>query len=514
MLLLLFLISGVFSAVQIYLLASVGQQFVNELMIELYSHIQQLSLRFFDKQRVGELLSRLMNDTALLRDSTSGLLISAFSQTFAAVGAVILMFALDWQLTLMVMIVVPVLILIGSKSGGRMRWATNRMQEKVADVAATAEQSLSSARIVKSFARENYESHRFASKAAGLYTAAMLQARITAILEPLISSTTLAALVGILYFGAHRVASGALSPGDLVAFVLYIFLLSGPIAGLIATYVQLQEALAAADRVFSLLDIEPEIVDAPGAVDLKRVYGQVGFRDVRFSYRSGEEVLRGINLRVDPGETVALVGPSGAGKTTLVSLLLRFYDVSSGAVLLDGQDIRNIKLSSLRAHMGLVAQDVLLFSGTIRENIRYGRLSATDAEVETAARSANAHDFILSFPDGYDTLIGERGVKLSGGQRQRISVARTLLSDPSILVLDEATSSLDAESESVVKEAVRRLMGGRTTFVVAHRLSTVANADRIIVLEAGTIEAQGTHQELIRYSNLYRRLYKQYFHSH
>ena len=510
-LLLLFVVSGVFSAAQIYLLASVGQRFVNNLMVEVYSRVQHLSLSFFDKQRVGELISRIMNDTTLLREAVSGVLIGLITEVITAIGALVLMFALDWRLSFVVLTVVPLVVLLGNISGEWMRWATDELQKKMADITSLAEQNLGGIRVVKSFAREDHESRRFADQADGVYVASMRQAKIVAVLQPLISSITMIAILGVLYYGAHRVASGALSPGDLIAFLLYIVVLTGPATGLVGMYMGLQEALAAADRVFSLLDTKPEIVDSPGAVELERVAGHVEFKDVGFSYDGGEAVLEGLRLSVRPGQVVALIGASGVGKTTMVSLLPRFYEVDTGSVLLDGMDIRKIKLSSLRSHIGFVAQDVLLFSGTIRENIRYGRLSATDVEVEAAARAANAHDFVSSFRDGYDALVGERGMKLSGGQRQRISIARALLSDPDVLVLDEATSSLDAESESLVRQAVGRLMSGRTTFIIAHRLSTVVNADRIALLDAGKIAAQGTHEELMRASEQYRRLYARQF---
>ena len=510
-LLLLFVVSGVFSAAQIYLLASVGQRFVNNLMVEVYSRVQHLSLSFFDKQRVGELISRIMNDTTLLREAVSGVLIGLITEVITAIGALVLMFALDWRLSFVVLTVVPLVVLLGNISGEWMRWATDELQKKMADITSLAEQNLGGIRVVKSFAREDHESRRFADQADGVYVASMRQAKIVAVLQPLISSITMIAILGVLYYGAHRVASGALSPGDLIASLLYIVVLTGPATGLVGMYMGLQEALAAADRVFSLLDTKPEIVDSPGAVELERVAGHVEFKDVGFSYDGGEAVLEGLRLSVRPGQVVALIGASGVGKTTMVSLLPRFYEVDTGSVLLDGMDIRKIKLSSLRSHIGFVAQDVLLFSGTIRENIRYGRLSATDVEVEAAARAANAHDFVSSFRDGYDALVGERGMKLSGGQRQRISIARALLSDPDVLVLDEATSSLDAESESLVRQAVGRLMSGRTTFIIAHRLSTVVNADRIALLDAGKIAAQGTHEELMRASEQYRRLYARQF---
>jgi subfamily B ATP-binding cassette protein MsbA len=507
----LFLIIGICHAAENYLLESVAQQFANDLMIDLYSNVQRLPVSFFDKQRVGEIMSHVVNDITFIRNSVSGGLLQAITLAFTTSGAAVLIFVIDWQLGLIVLAAAPLIAFVGGQYGKLAREATGKTLERMASVTATMQQNLSGIRVVKSFVREDYESRRFTSQVNDLYAAIMRQAKIVAVLQPIITGVVVLTIVGVLYYGARRVTSGALSLGDLTALLLYVFMLSGPTRGLTGLYAELQEALAASKRVFSLLDTKSEVNDAPDAVELQQVKGRIEFRDVSFSYEAGKEVLKGLQLSVEPGEAVALVGPSGAGKTTLASLLLRFYDVNAGAVLIDGLDLREIKSSSLRSHIGLVAQDVLLFSSTIRENIRYGRLSATDEEVEAAARAANAHDFILSFRKGYDTLVGERGVTLSGGQRQRITIARTLLSDPSILVLDEATSDLDTESEYLVREAIAHLMVDRTALIIDHRLSTVVEADRIIVLEAGEVVAQGTHEELMRSSELYQRLYVQQF---
>lgn len=506
-LLLLFAVQGVFSAVRIYLLAYAGHRFVKDLMVRVYSRAQRFPVSYFDRERTGELISRISNDTALLRNLVSNNLVEGISQVFTILGAAVLMFILDWRMSLLILVAVPFVVAVGSIFGRQVRRVTGEVQENVADLTSIMEQTFGAIRVVKSFAREDHEQGRFEDSAGKVFDASMRQARVTAILGPVVMLIVVSTLIGVLYYGGYRVVSGVLPPGEFVAFLIYMVMVSGPATGLTGQYTQLQQALAASDRIFSLMDTESEDLDTPPNRHPAKMVGCIEFQNVSFSYDDGEEVLHDVSFVVSPGETVALVGPSGAGKSTLVSLLSRFYEVDSGAVSVDGKDVREMDLNTLRSRIGLVAQDVALFSGTVRDNIRYGRLSATDAEVEAAARAANVHGFVSALENGYDSLIGERGVKLSGGQRQRISIARTLLSDPSILILDEATSNLDAESEALVQDAVARLMAQKTALVIAHRLSTVVNADRIIVLESGRVVAQGTHAELIRSSPLYRRLY-------
>lgn len=502
----LFLVQGFFAGVQAYLVAKAGQGIVYDLMVRVYSRLQRFPTAFFDREQTGELVSRTINDTSLIRRSVSNNVVAWITQIFSAVGAVVLMFVLDWRLTLAAIIAVPAALVTARLLGKRVRSASSDTQQSLADITSAMNQNLSGIRVVKSFAREDHEAQRFADGAAQVYENSMRQARITAILRPLVLFTILGATLAVLYYGSTRVATGELAAGDLVAFLLYIFILAGPAGGLSSLYAELQQALAAAERVFSLLNRPIEESDSK-ATHLEYVDGRIEFYNVRFSYDDEQEVLKGVSLKVNPGEAVALVGPSGAGKTTLASLLARFYELDSGHITVDKKDVREVTLQSLRSSIGFVAQDIFLFSGTVKDNIRYGNRSASGEQIEEAAKAANAHNFISALPEAYDTLIGERGVTLSGGQRQRVAIARTLLSDPAILVLDEATSNLDTESEALIQEAISRLMYERTTFIIAHRLSTVVAADKIVVLEAGEIVAQGTHEQLISSNTLYRKLY-------
>jgi subfamily B ATP-binding cassette protein MsbA len=395
---------------------------------------------------------------------------------------------------------------------GRMiRKISREAHDALAALAALAEEALAGVRIVKSFAREPYETQRYSDGLERLFAIALRRVRARSILGPLIGLLAFSAIAVVLWFGSREVIAGRLTTGQLVSFLLYTMMIASPLGAFTALYSQLQQALGASERVFELLDTPPEMRDAPDAVALPPITGQVRFEEVSFDYGDSEqtrEVLQRVSLAVEPGQVAALVGPSGAGKTTLVNLIPRFYDPTQGRILVDGYDIRRVQMRSLREQIGIVPQETALFSGSVQDNIAYGKLDATQEEIEAAARAANAHDFILALPEGYATLVGERGVKLSGGQRQRIAIARALLKNPRILILDEATSSLDSESELAVQEALERLMRDRTTFVIAHRLSTIINADWIIVLAGGQIVEQGPHAELLaQEGGLYRRMY-------
>ena len=512
-LLVVFLLQSGFSFVQQLTLAYAGEHAVADIRIHVFTHLQSLPLSFYADRRTGELVSRITNDVSLLQQAITANLVMLLRQIITIVGAAALLFWLDWRLTLIILLVVPVITLTMVWLGSRIRMASVAVQDSLAEVANSAEETTRGVRIVKSFARESYEISRFTNRVMTLYEAAMHRARIHALLSPLIGLIASITVTGILYYGGVQVITGRLSPGDLIAYLIYTIMIASPIAIMADLYGQFQAAIGASQRLFELLDRPSEIVELPDAGPLPPVVGEVIFDKVSFHYTSAIDVISDVSFRAEPGQIIALVGPSGAGKSTLVSLIPRFYDVVDGRITIDGHDLRHITVSSLREQIGIVPQETILFSGSVYDNIRYGRLEATAGEVEAAAIAANAHSFIVDdLEHGYETTVGEQGVKLSGGQRQRIAIARAILKDPRILILDEATSSLDSESESLVQEALERLMSGRTSFVIAHRLSTVLNADWILVMNKGEIVEQGTHHTLLLDPDgLYTRLHQMQF---
>lgn len=510
-LLAVFLLRSLASFVQTYNMNYVGEKIVVDMRCQLYAHLQTLSLRYYADRRVGELISRLSSDVTVVRTVLTGNIATVLQQALTLIGAVAVMFWLNWRLTLFIIVLMPLVVVVGTVLGRAIQRTSTRVQDELAGATVVAEEVLQNIREVKSFVREQYEINRFASAIDLAFRAAVKLLTVRSVFGPIIAFIAFSGLALILWFGGREVLDGRLTAGELIAFLIYGLTVAGSFAGVIGVYSQLQEALGATKRVFEILDTQPDVQDAPHAHKLEPVQGTIALRSLSFAYEAEQVVLRDINLEIAAGEVIALVGPSGAGKSTLFNLIPRFYDPDSGAILVDGCDIRQVTQASLREQIGIVPQETLLFGGSIRENILYGKLAASETELVAAARSANAHDFISQLPRGYDTVVGERGIKLSGGQRQRVAIARALLKDPAILLLDEATSSLDSESEQLVQEALGRLMRNRTTLIIAHRLSTVRVANRIAVLDAGRIIELGTHADLLAARGLYARLYAMQF---
>jgi len=460
------------------------------------------------EQQTGGIMSWLTNDINVFRMFSSNQLNSFVQNSVLVLGALIGLFFISWQLALVSFCIVPLLGVVIHYAGSRMRKATRRVQEKLSDISSVLHEVISAIQIVKSFGMESHEVGRFKNENVQTYKAEMKKAWISALLQPAIQMVVAIGIMVILLIGINQLSNGILQTGQLIVFVTFLHIVSDKGKRLGQTYANLNELFAAGDRIFEFLDVKSDIVEIENPVELADVKGDVTFRNLSFSYDNSDLVLKNINIAVPSGKVIALVGPSGAGKSSMGKLLPRFYDPTGGQVLVDGVDIKTASIKSLRAQLGIVPQETILFSTTIRENIAYGRLDASMEDIIEAAKAANAHEFITKLPDGYDTLVGERGSKLSGGQAQRVSIARAILKNPRILILDEATSSLDAQSEELVQQALEKLMAGRTTFIIAHRLTTIKNADEIIVLSQGEIAQRGTHEELMGVDGIYRNLYQ------
>jgi subfamily B ATP-binding cassette protein MsbA len=511
----LFSIQAVLNYVQTYLLSAVGERVVAGLRQELFARLLVMPPGFFAERRTGALTSRLTIDIGLLQGVLSHQIAEFSRQVLALVGGIVLLTLMQPRLTLTALGVVPLVVGSALFFGRRLRQMTTAVQDKVADATASAEEAFSQIRTVQSFVQEPAERQRYGERIGESVRTALVRAQIRGVFFGVLTFSTFVGIVIVLWQGGLLVLEGQLTPGELVQFLLYTITIAAAIGALASFFSSYQEAVGAAQRVFEILETDPAITDPESPVELPvPTRGRVSFEKVSFRYNPDPALawtLEEIELTCAPGEIVALVGPSGAGKTTLVSLLPRFWDPDRGRVLLDGIDIRSLRLADLRSAIGIVPQDPALFSGTIRENIAYGRPDASPADVEAAARAAHAHEFIERLPERYETLVGERGIKLSGGQRQRVAIARAILKDPVILILDEATSSLDTESERLIEDAMGKLLVGRTTLIIAHRLSTVRRADRLVVLDRGRIVEEGTHAELLSLGGVYARLYQRQF---
>jgi subfamily B ATP-binding cassette protein MsbA len=507
-LLFIILLQAVFAVVHNYVFGFVGHRMTTDFRIEFFSHIQSLSLRFFQEHRVGEILSRMSNDISVIQNALVTIPVALLRQSITLIGAMTIILYLNWKLTGLILLILPPLMLFARVFGKRLRLFSEKLQDQVAQAIVVLEEVVSSIKIVKSFTRENYERDRFTNKIETAFEKAVDKLKISSFFGPFILGLTFLVSAVLIWYGGYQVMLGTTTPGELAAFFLYALIVAGPIGTFVRLYTQIQEASGAIRRVYEILDTQPAIKNPENPIFLENISGRIQFDNVSFGYREKSEILHNISFDIKPGQTVALVGPSGAGKSTVIKLLHRFFDVSQGSICLDGHNIQELDRKSFLSQIALVPQETLLFGGTVKENILYGKLNASEEELEEAAKKANAHDFIVELEKGYDTIVGEKGAKLSGGERQRIAIARAILKDPKILVLDEATSSLDNRSEALIQEAVETLMQSRTTFIVAHRLSTIRQADQIIVLEKGRVVEIGQHEDLMNNKNLYYNLYK------
>ncbi len=490
-----------------FLMGYIGQAVITDLRNTLYHHLQKLSISYYDRRRTGEIMSNLTNDIAALQTAIVDNFILMVQESMIFIGSFAAMIYLQWKLTALCLLIVPIVSYTIKFFGRKLHSSGRDVQERLADVTSILQETIQAVRIVRSFNRGDYEEKRFYEINRQSFKATVRSIRQQSQMTPFVEFLSAIAVCAIIWYGGVSVIDNVMTTGELMAFLIYAINLANPTRRLAEGFGNIQKSLAAADRVFAILDEEPEVQDNEKAQPLHVKAGKVEVCHVAFSYEPENPVLTDLDFVAQPGQTIAVVGPSGAGKTTIANLLPRFYDVTGGAIFIDGKDIRDVTVGSLRDNIGMVPQDTLLFNTTIKENVLYGRLDATDEEVWAAIRAANAEKFIKELPHGIDTKVGDRGLVLSGGQRQRIAIARAILKDPKILILDEATSALDTESEKIVQDALDKLMVGRTSFVIAHRLSTIKNADVILVLNHGVIAEKGTHDELMAKGGLYYELY-------
>lgn len=503
----LVLLQGLCSMGHSYLTTWISQRVVADFRTHLFAHLQNLAVSFFAKRRTGELLSRLMNDVTVIQSIVTETPIDTAKQLVTFIGGIGFLLAMNWRLCLLILLLLPLLVFVAKFFGRKLKSLSTSIQDQTAALSTLLEEVISGIRIVKSFVQTKREEGRFLAQIQLGLTLSLRRAAIMALFVPVISLLTFSAAAAVLWYGGTQVIDGAVTPGDLFAFVLFAGILIGPFSSAARVFAQIKEAQGATQRVFEILDAEADIRDVPNAHVLSTVKGHVRAEQVSFNYDPRTPVLSHLSFEAQPGELVAFVGPTGAGKTTLINLLHRFYDPIEGRITVDGHDLKHVTVDSWYRQVALVPQETILFGGTILDNIRYGNPDANETAVQEASKAAHAHEFISAFPDQYLTVVGEKGINLSGGQRQRIAIARAILKNPRVLLLDEATSSLDTESERLVQDALERLMEGRTTFVVAHRLSTIQRADRILVMDKGRIVEEGTHAQLLERKGLYHYLY-------